>query len=230
MTLKVPLPSNEVVVRDLGHMEYCESWRAMQSFNQHRDPSTTDELWLLTHPAVYTVGLKGKDRTFVGAHGIPFVHSDRGGDVTYHGPGQIIAYILMDLRRRSWGVKQLVHALEQSVIDLLAQHNIAGVRRPGAPGVYVEGKKISALGLRVSRGLSSHGLALNIDMDLEPFSAIDPCGYPALEVTQLSALGIGMGVEHVAESLTEHLRQNLVYRTSRPIEHLARAKKEQTAS
>jgi lipoyl(octanoyl) transferase len=229
MTAKIPPPSDDVVVRDLGHVEYHESWHAMQSFNRHRGPSTTDELWLLTHPAVYTVGLKGKGRTFVGAHGIPFVHSDRGGDLTYHGPGQIIAYILMDLRRRGWGVKQLVRALEQSVIDLLAQHNIAGVRRPGAPGVYVEGKKISALGLRVSRGLSSHGLALNIDMDLEPFSAIDPCGYPGLEVTQLSALGTSMGVEHVAESLTEHLRQNLAYRTSRRIERLARAK-EQTAS
>jgi lipoyl(octanoyl) transferase len=229
MTLKVPLSSNDVVVRELGHVEYLESWRAMQFFNQHRDPSTTDELWLLTHPAVYTVGLKGKDRTFVSAHGIPFVHSDRGGDITYHGPGQIIAYILMDLRRRRWGVKKLVHALEQSVIDLLARHHIAGVRRPGAPGVYVDGKKISALGLRVSRGLSTHGLALNIDMDLEPFSAIDPCGYPGLEVTQLSAQGIGMGVQHAMESLTEHLRQNLAYRTSRRIEHLAKAT-EQTAS
>ncbi len=229
MQSEVPPPSDDVVVHDLGHVEYLESWRAMQSFNQHRDPSTTDELWLLTHPPVYTVGLKGKDRTFIGAHGIPFVHSDRGGDVTYHGPGQIIAYILMDLRRHSWGVKQLVHALEQSVIDLLAQHDIAGARRPGAPGVYVDGRKISALGLRVSRGLSSHGLALNIDMDLEPFSAIDPCGHPGLEVTQLSALGVSMGAEQAAESLTEHLRQNLAYRTSPQIERLVRAK-EQTAS
>ena len=217
------------MVRDLRHVEYLESWRAMQSFNQHRDPSTTDELWLLTHPAVYTVGLKGKDRTFASSHGIPFVHSDRGGDVTYHGPGQIIAYILMDLRRRSWGVKQLVHALEQSVIDLLARHDIVGSRRPGAPGVYVGGRKISALGLRVNRGLSSHGLALNMDMDLEPFSAIDPCGYPGLAVTQLSALGVSMGMEHAAESLTEHLRRNLAYRASRRIEHLVRTK-EQTVS
>ena len=201
MTSEVPLPSDDVVVRDLGDVEYLQSWRAMQSFNQQRDPSTPDELWLLTHPAVYTVGLKGKDRTFVSAQGIPFVHSDRGGDVTYHGPGQIIAYILMDLRRRSWGVKQLVHALEQSVIDLLAQHGIAGIRRPGAPGVYVDGRKISALGLRVSRGLSSHGLALNVDMDLGPFSAIDPCGYPGLEVTQLSALGVRMDVARAAASL-----------------------------
>lgn len=228
MTSKVPPPSDDVVVRDLGHIEYLESWRAMQAFNQHRNLSTPDELWLLTHPAVYTVGLKGKDRTFVSAHGIPFVHSDRGGDVTYHGPGQIVAYILMDLRRRSWGVKQLVHALEQSVIDLLAQHDIAGARRSGAPGVYVDGKKISALGLRVSRGLSSHGLALNIDMDLEPFSAIDPCGYPGLEATQLSALGIGLGIEQAAELLIEHLRQNLAYRTSRRLQHRATVK-EQTA-
>ncbi len=229
MTSEVPLPSDDVVVRDLGHVEYLQSWRAMQSFNQQRDPSTADELWLLTHPAVYTVGLKGKDRTFDSTRGIPFVHSDRGGDVTYHGPGQIIAYILMDLRRRSWGVKQLVHALEQSVIDLLAQHGIAGIRRPGAPGVYVDGRKISALGLRVSRGLSSHGLALNVDMDLDPFSAIDPCGYPGLEVTQLSALGVTMDVTHAAASLAEHLYRNLAYRPPRRVERLVSAKK-RTAS
>lgn len=214
MTSDVSSPSDNVLVRHLGHVEYLASWRAMQSFNQHRGPSTTDELWLLTHPAVYTVGLKGKDRTFVSANGIPFVHSDRGGDITYHGPGQLIVYILMDLRRRRWGVKQLVHALEQSVIDLLDHHHIVGVRRPGAPGVYVEGRKISALGLRVRRGLSSHGLALNTDMDLDPFSVIDPCGYPGLEVTQLSKLGVTMGMEQTAKLLTKYLWRNLAYRKS----------------
>lgn len=223
-TSEVARPCDDLVVRNLGHMEYLEAWRAMQSFNRHRDPSTTDELWLLTHPTVYTVGLKGKSRTFISTEGIPFVHSDRGGDITYHGPGQVIAYILMDLPRRSWGVKQLVHALEQSVIDLLAQHAITGSRRPGAPGVYVDNKKVSALGLRISRGLSSHGLALNVDMDLQPFLAIDPCGYPGLEVTQLSMLGVSLNLESAAQSLTECLRQNLAYRITRPLESPAKSK------
>lgn len=200
-----------VVVRNLGSADYLATWRAMQDFTKRRGPATADEIWVLTHPPVYTIGLKGKDREFVSAGGIPFVHTDRGGDMTYHGPGQVVAYVLMDLHRRLWGVKQLVCSLEQSVIDLLAAHGICGHRRAGAPGVYVENKKIAALGLRVRHGRSYHGVALNVDMDLKPFKAIDPCGYPAMEVTQLAELGIRLNIEQTNQLLMSHLARNLEY-------------------
>lgn len=206
--------TQEVLVRNLGYVEYLDAWRAMQRFCDRRDPSTIDEIWLLEHPPVYTVGLRGKGRELPNPLGIPLIHSDRGGDVTYHGPGQIVAYVLADLRRRSWGVRQLVSGLEQAVIDLLAQHGIAGERRVGAPGVYVHHKKLAALGLRVRNGRSYHGLALNVNLDLRPFASIDPCGYKGLEVTRTLDLGIDADVERTNELFLPHLLRNLEYRQS----------------
>lgn len=204
-----------VIIRNLGHVAYLTAWRGMQEFTRKRHPATADEIWLLSHPPVYTIGLKGKQRAFVSPQGIPFVRSDRGGDMTYHGPGQVVAYVLMDLYRRGWGVKQLVHGLEQAVIDLLGTQAIRAHRRNGAPGVYVNDKKIAALGLRVRRGQSYHGLALNVDMDLQPFEAIDPCGYPGLDVTQLADLGVRVSAEQAVQLLVPHLTRSLGYNAFR---------------
>lgn len=200
-----------VVVRRLGCVGYLTAWREMRAFNETRGPGTTDEIWLLEHPPVFTVGLKGKGRELTNPQGIPFVHSDRGGDVSYHGPGQRLVYVLMDLQRRRWGVKQLVSNLEQAVIDLLAEFDTPGERRTGAPGVYVGQKKLAALGLRIRGGRSYHGLALNVNMDLAPFTFIDPCGYPGLEVTQLADTGIATSVQQADRLLLPHLLRNLEY-------------------
>ena len=174
-------------VRDLGRVEYTRVWQDMRSFTEQRNDLTPDELWLVEHPPVYTLGTNDRNEAFENP-GIPVVKSDRGGQITYHGPGQIIAYVLMDMRRRGWGVKQLVATLEQSVIDLLAVHGIEGTRRAGAPGIYVDGRKIAQIGLRVRRGASYHGLSFNACMDLKPFQCIKPCGYAGLETTDLAAL------------------------------------------
>lgn len=174
-----------VGLRALGRIDYARAVAAMQTFTEHRDPTTLDELWLLEHPPVYTLGLKAHAKS-IASDGIPVIPTDRGGDVTYHGPGQPVVYVLMDLNRRQWGIRQLVTTIEQTVIDLLASHGVSAARRAGAPGVYVEGRKIAALGLRVRRGAAYHGVALNVRMDLAPFAAIDPCGYPGLAVTQLA--------------------------------------------
>lgn len=201
-----------LTVRRLGVCDYTATWTAMRAFTATRTPATPDEVWLLQHPPVYTLGRNGKHPPLApaAAH-IPFVHTDRGGDVTYHAPGQWVAYVLLDLRRRDLGAKGLVQALEQTVIDLLAGYDLTGARRPGAPGVYVDGRKIAALGLRVRAQGSYHGLALNVDMDLAPFSWIDPCGYAGLEVTQLADLGICADLDTVGEALLAHLAQNLGY-------------------
>ena len=179
------------VVKHLGRAEYLPIVAAMREFTERRDAGTADELWILEHPPVYTLGV-GADP----AHGpkdetrIPVLRCERGGDITYHGPGQVVLYALLDLARRSIRVREFVSLLEQSVIDLLAEHGVAAGRRSGAPGVYVAGAKVAALGLRVSRGRCYHGVSLNVDMDLAPFAAIDPCGFPGLRVTQTRALGI----------------------------------------
>lgn len=175
-------------VRDLGLQDYTTIWHAMQAFTQQRTDTTQDEAWLVEHPPVYTLGLNG-DPAHVHATGnIPVIKTDRGGQVTYHGPGQLVFYPLLDLQRRHQGVKQLVEQLEQAVIDCLHEYAIHGQRRAGAPGVYVADAKIAALGLRVRRGRSYHGLAFNIAMDLTPFSQINPCGYENLAVTDLAGL------------------------------------------
>ena len=191
---------DDIVIKQLGRAEYLPTWQAMREFTRGRSDSTPDELWLVEHPPVYTVG-QGAAVPAVG-NSIPIVKSDRGGDITYHGPGQAVVYTLVDLARRGIKVKRFVWLLEQAVIDLLGRR---AERKPGAPGVYVDGAKVAALGIRVVRGRAYHGLALNIDMDLAPFAAIDPCGYPGLRVTQTSALGVRVSADQVAESVLRNL-------------------------
>jgi lipoyl(octanoyl) transferase len=181
----------------------------MRDFTASRDPETPDELWLLQHPPIYTLGQAGRLEHVLDPGDIPVLKVDRGGQVTYHGPGQIIAYLLLDLRRAGLGVRGLVHLLETAVIDLLALQGIAAEARPGAPGVYVQGAKIAALGLRVRRHCSFHGLALNVDPDLEPFSRINPCGYPGLAVTRLVDLGLKLSLDQMAEEVAKAIARRL---------------------
>jgi lipoyl(octanoyl) transferase len=195
---------DSICVRRLGRVAYRPTLEAMRSFTSRRNESSADELWLLEHPPVYTLG-QGAEHGPVG-NAIPLVKADRGGDITYHGPGQLVVYTLVDLARRGIKVRQFVALLEQAVIDLLAGR---GARRAGAPGVYVDGAKIAALGIRVRQGRAYHGLSLNVDMDLSPFSAIDPCGYSGLEVTQLRALGIDGSVASVGERLAALLVERI---------------------
>jgi lipoyl(octanoyl) transferase len=202
----VTLVADRIAVRTLGLADYAPTLEAMRAFTARRGPETPDEFWLLEHPPVYTLGLAAD-----AAHGpkagsgIPVVQVERGGEVTYHGPGQVVMYTLVDLARRGIKVKQFVSMLEQSVIDLLGR----GERRPGMPGVYVDGAKVAALGIRVSRGCAFHGLALNVDMDLAPFAAIDPCGYPGLRVTQARDLGIAGSPEELGIRLAAILAGKL---------------------
>jgi len=205
-----------LTLRSLGRAGYAETFRAMTAFTSGRTAETADEVWLLEHPPVFTMGLKGRDGSRTDIDGIPLVYTDRGGDITYHGPGQLVAYLLMDLQRRGWGPKHLVTAMEQAVIDLLADHGIQGARRVGAPGVYTTTGKIAALGLRVKQGCSYHGLALNIDMDLAPFFRIDPCGYPGQAVTQMADLGIRADLETIGRELAGKLAVQLGYTGFQP--------------
>lgn len=190
----------------MGLSPYEPTLKAMREFTAQRGPDTADEFWLLEHPPVYTLGLAADPAHGPKqASGIPLVQVERGGEVTYHGPGQLVLYTLVDLARRGIKVKQFVAILEQSVIDLLGR----GERRPGAPGIYVDGAKVAALGIRVSRGCTFHGLALNVDMDLAPFSAIDPCGYPGMRVTQTRDLGMPEAVEELGDRLADILAGKL---------------------
>ncbi len=198
-------------VRWLGQLDYELVWKTMQAFTLARTDNTDDEIWLVEHPPVYTLGMSCKNQEVIQPNDIPIVKTDRGGQITYHGPGQIVAYALVDLRPRNWGSKRLVQELEQAVIDLLAENKIEAVRREGAPGVYVEGKKIAALGLRIRRGCSYHGIAVNVDMALEPFTRIDPCGYPGLEATQLRDLQIRATIKDIGTTLSESLACKLGY-------------------
>jgi lipoyl(octanoyl) transferase len=206
---KTILNNNEPIVRQLGLRDYETVWREMQHFTDTRNADTADEIWLLEHPPVFTLGLNGKPEHILDPGDIPIVKCDRGGQVTYHGPGQLIAYLLLDLRRHELGVKALVSKLEQTVIDLLAEHQIPGQRREGAPGIYVNDAKIAALGLRIRKGCSYHGLSLNVDMDLEPFSRINPCGFEGLATDQLKHHIRPVGMQAVAASLVQQLRQQL---------------------
>jgi lipoyl(octanoyl) transferase len=174
-----------VRIRRLGLVEYQASWQAMRDFTDARDRQTPDEIWLLQHPPVFTQGQAGREQHLLAPGDIPVIKTDRGGQVTYHGPGQWVAYLLLDVRRRSFGVRDLVNLIEHSIVELLADYGIAAAPRADAPGVYVAGAKIASLGLRIRRGCSYHGLALNVDMDLEPFSRINPCGHVGLAVTSL---------------------------------------------
>ena len=198
-----------MIVRRLGLMPYEPTWRAMQAFTQGRGPETPDELWLCEHPPVFTLGLAGKAEHLLRDIGIPVVKTDRGGQVTYHGPGQLVGYLLLDIKRRNLTVKALVSRIEQAVIDLIEGYGVAAERREGAPGVYVNGAKVAALGLKVKNGRTYHGLSLNVAMDLAPFSAINPCGYQGLAVTSLAELGLGVTLEEVATALVARLERQL---------------------
>jgi lipoyl(octanoyl) transferase len=193
------------LVRDLGRQAYEPVWRAMQAFTDRRDESTPDELWLVEHDPVFTLGQAGKPEHVLMPGDIPVLHVDRGGQVTYHGPGQIVLYPLLDLRRLGVGVKEYVCKVEQAMIDTLGDWNIHAVRRDGAPGVYVNDAKIGALGIRVRRGCTFHGLAFNIAMDLSPFHRINPCGYAGLQVTSMADLGGPSGPDAVKPRLVDHL-------------------------
>jgi lipoyl(octanoyl) transferase len=190
----------KIAVKNLGRVEYHPGLEAMRKFTRERGEATPDELWLVEHSPVYTLG-QGADEVAM-KNGIPVVRSDRGGDITYHGPGQIVLYALIDLARRGIKVKQFVALLEQAVIDLVGER---AERKAGAPGVYVGGAKIAALGIRVTRGRSYHGLALNVDMDLSPFAAIDPCGFPGLQVTQTKDLGFRKNRKEIEDELVKNV-------------------------
>ena len=200
-------------VIDLGLQPYEIVWQDMQRYTDARDADSEDQLWLVEHPPVFTLGKNGKPEHVLAAGDIPLVQSDRGGQVTYHGPGQLVVYVLLDIQRMQLGVRELVTRLERSVIELLADYGIAAESKRDAPGVYVDGAKIAALGLRVRKGRCFHGLALNVDMDLEPFSRIDPCGYPGLQVTQLLNLvksgGENVTLAAIKPQLVSKLQQQL---------------------
>ena len=208
--LNAPNPRlSAMIVKTLGRVDYEPAWRAMQAFTAARNGQTEDELWLCEHPPVFTLGLAGKREHLLRDIGIPLVQTDRGGQITYHGPGQLVCYLLLDLKRRGLTVKTLVQRMEQAVIDLLAGYGVAAERRAGAPGVYVAGAKIAALGLKIRNGCSYHGLALNVAMDLTPFAAINPCGYPGMTVTQLAAFVADVDPAAVGVKLVDKLRELL---------------------
>jgi lipoyl(octanoyl) transferase len=213
----------QLEVRRLGQVDYLSCWQAMSDFTNHRTPDTPDELWLVQHPPVFTQGQAGKPEHLLVPGDIPVVQSDRGGQVTYHGPGQLVAYPLLDLRRLKMGVRDLVTRIEQSLVDTLADYGIVSAPKADAPGVYVEGRKIASLGLRVRKGCSFHGLALNVNMDLSPFSRINPCGYRGLEMTQMAdLLPEPPALEEVEVRLVAHLARKLGYEdcTMHPLAHL----------
>jgi lipoyl(octanoyl) transferase len=198
-----------VRARALGLVAYEPTWRAMQAYTAARGGDAEDQLWLVQHPRVFTLGIAGRREHVLAPRDIPVVATDRGGQVTYHGPGQAVVYTLLDLRRLGIGARELVRRLEEGAIAMLAEYGVAGVRRKGMPGVYVGEAKIAAIGLRIARGCSYHGIALNVDPDLEPFSRIDPCGYPGLAATSLAALGVRATIDAAQQSLAASLARAL---------------------
>jgi len=194
-----------LLVKHLGRVEYEPTWRAMQQFTESREQGSTSEAWIVEHPPVFTQGQAGKPEHLLAVNEIPLVQSDRGGQVTYHGPGQVVIYLLLNLRDTGMGIRGLVTAIEDSIIAMLAEHNIDAASRRDAPGVYVDEAKIAALGLRVKRGFTYHGLSFNLDMDLSPFQQINPCGYQGLAVTQGSELGVSLAFEQVTNAILEEL-------------------------
>lgn len=205
--MKPPL----LILRRLGRQDYVTTYSAMQDFTTTRSADSVDELWQVEHPPVFTQGMAGKAQHVLAAGAIPVIQTDRGGQVTYHGPGQVVIYCLLDVRRLGLTVRCLVTALEQAALALLTSYGLPGTTRPDAPGVYVDGAKIAALGLRIRQGRSYHGLSLNVDMDLEPFTRINPCGYAGLRVTQLRDLGIGVTAQAASDALLQHLAHQLGY-------------------
>jgi len=204
-----------IAVRTLGLQEYEPLWRSMQRFTDTRDGQTPDEIWFTEHPPVYTLGVNASRDHLLAPGDIPVVQIDRGGQVTYHGPGQLMIYPLIDLRRAGLGVRALVTALEQSVVDLAAGYGVDAASRPDAPGVYVEGRKLASVGLRIRRGASYHGMALNVDVDLEPFSRINPCGFRGLEVVDLRGLGVDAPRDDVERRVLDQLLRHLGMRERR---------------
>jgi len=197
------------VIKRLGRVDYAPTFQAMQDFTAQRTAGSQDEIWIVEHPPVYTLGQAGKPEHILRDVGIPVVKIDRGGQVTYHGPGQVVIYLLLDLPRLKIKVRELVSAIEQAVIDLLAGYAVTAERRDGAPGVYVGEAKVAALGLRIRNGCSYHGVSLNVDMDLSPFAAINPCGYAGLKVVQTKDLNIPLTAHEAGEQLSQHLLQQL---------------------
>jgi len=200
-----------IVIRELGEQDYLPTFDAMRHFTQHRSAETPDEFWLVEHPPVFTQGRNSKPEHLLNASDIDVIDIDRGGQITYHGPGQIVLYVMLDLNRAKKGVRDLVTAMEQSIILLLAEYGLTAEARRDAPGVYVDNAKIAALGLRITRGRSYHGLSLNVDMDLSPFQGINPCGYPGLNVTQCRDLGISDPIPKISERLCALLSTELGY-------------------
>ncbi|MDH5620710.1 MAG: lipoyl(octanoyl) transferase LipB [Gammaproteobacteria bacterium] len=192
-----------------GRQDYVPLWREMQHFTDTRGETTADEIWFVEHPPVFTMGVNASEEHLLAPGDIPVVQIDRGGEVTYHGPGQLMVYPLLDLKRSNIGVRRLVTALEQSVVDLVAEFDIDAVARADAPGVYVAGDKLASVGLRIRRGASFHGMALNVDTDLEPFTRINPCGYAELRMTDLKRLGVSLSLEATAEYLLPHFLKHL---------------------
>ena len=197
-----------MIVRRPGRVPYEPTWRAMQDFTAQRDASTPDELWLVEHPPVYTLGQAGKAEHLLHVTDIPLVKIDRGGQITYHGPGQVVGYLLLDLHRRGLKVREMVNLIEQALIDCIADYGLDARRKDGAPGVYIDDAKVAALGLRVKNGCSYHGLSLNVDMDLTPFTWINPCGYSGLQTIQLKDFGVTEGPDEVATRLLGHLQRH----------------------
>ena len=219
--MTAPVSRSELLLfRRLGRCDYGPVFEAMRVFTEARAADTLDELWSVEHPPVFTQGLAGKAEHLLAPGDIPVIPVDRGGQVTYHGPGQVVVYCLLDVRRLGLSVRGLVTALEQAVIALLAAHGIAAHARPDAPGVYVEDAKVASLGLRLRQGRSYHGLSLNVAMDLEPFTRINPCGYPGLRVTQLRDLGVQLSLDAAAGELLLHLGHQLGYRHFSEVEGL----------
>jgi len=200
---------SEIVIRELGLQDYEPVWRSMQQFTNTRDEATADEIWFTEHERVFTLGLNTQPEHLLAPGNIPVIQIDRGGQVTYHGPGQLMIYPLIDLRRAGLGVRDLVTALEQCVVDLAAEYGIEAASRCDAPGVYVDGVKLASVGLRIRRGSSFHGMALNVDVDLEPFSRINPCGFKGLELTDLARLGAERDLANVRDRLLPHLLHHL---------------------
>jgi lipoyl(octanoyl) transferase len=202
-------PATSITVRELGLQDYEPVWRAMQRFTDTRTEFTADEIWFAQHLPVFTLGLNSAPEHLLAPGDIPVVQIDRGGQVTYHGPGQLMIYPLVDIRRAGLGVRDLVTALEQSVVDLASDYGISAASRADAPGVYVDGVKLASVGLRIRRGASFHGMALNVDVDIEPFSRINTCGFADLDVTDLSRLGAEKGLASVRDALLPHLLRHL---------------------
>lgn len=211
MALAKQAITHPLIVRSLGRCDYQETWQCMMAFTDARQADTPDELWLLEHPPVFTQGLAGKAEHLLNPGDIPVIQTDRGGQVTYHGPGQLVAYFLFDLRRLNMGIRNMVRLLEQTIVAVLAEYGVTAAGRDDAPGVYVNNAKICSIGLRVRKGCTYHGIAFNIDMDLSPFLRINPCGFKQLQMVQLSALNPGVQISDAEQRLVEQVKRLFGY-------------------